>query len=128
MKYISVDEVLMGRVTLDELSDEQIRNLNTIVPRVNDLLDAFGEYRKVTSGYRSPADQQRINPSAPKSKHLLCAAIDLSDPDGKLAAFCMANLPLIAKIGLWLENPTKTKGWVHAQCLPPKSGSRVFNP
>lgn len=128
MKYISMDEMLMGRITMAELTPEQVANINTLVPRVNELLEAFGEYRKVNSGYRSQADQQRINPSAPKSKHLLCAAVDLSDPDGKLAAFCMANLPLISKIGLWLENPQKTKGWVHAQCLPPKSGSRVFNP
>jgi len=128
MKFISVDEFLMGRAKLDELTPEQVANMNTIIPRANDLLQAFGEYRKVNSGYRSPADQQRINPSAPKSKHLLCAAIDLSDPDGKLSAFVMANLPLVSRIGLWIENPQKTRGWVHIQCLPPKSGSRVFNP
>lgn len=128
MRYISVDEFLMGRITVDQLSPEQMANMNTVIPRANELLEAFGQFRKVNSGFRSQADQQRINPSAPKSKHLLCAAIDLSDSDGELKKFVLANLPLLAKIGLWIENPDKTPGWVHVQCLPPNSGNRVFNP
>lgn len=128
MQYISVIEYLMGRVKMEDLTDEQVRNLNTIVPAANALLEKFGEYRKVTSGYRSQEDQMRINPSAPKSKHLLCAAVDLEDKDGKLKAWCMANLKVLSLIGLWMESPKSTPTWVHVQCIPPKSGNRVFNP
>lgn len=128
MQYISMDEFLMNKTTLDKLPSELVANANTIVPRVNELLDAFGSYRKCNSGYRTLEDQMKINPSAPHSKHMECAAIDLSDPDGSLDAWCLKNLDVLAKIGLWLEDPGHTVGWSHLQCLPPKSGNRVFIP
>lgn len=128
MEYVSVLEYLMNRITMDKLSDEQVRNLNTIVPRANTLLYAFGEARRVTSGYRSTSDQARINPSAPASKHLVCAAVDLEDVDGKLKTWCMANLDTLESIGLWMEDPKSTLTWVHVQCIAPRSGHRVFIP
>jgi uncharacterized protein YcbK (DUF882 family) len=128
IKFISVDEYLMGRTTMDKLTPEQVGNLNTIVPRANELLEAFGEYRKVNSGYRSREDQMRINPSAPLSKHTICAAVDLEDKDGRLKAWCMANLGMLSKIGLWMESPKSTPTWVHVQSIAPRSGSRVFTP
>lgn len=128
MKFISVEDFLMGRIKLEELSPELVANTNTIVPAANLLLEAFGEYRACNSGYRSSADQMRINPSAPKSKHMLCAAIDLEDKDGKLKKFCVNNLPLLEKLGLWMESPDSTPTWVHVQCLSPKSGRRIFIP
>jgi uncharacterized protein YcbK (DUF882 family) len=87
MRYISIVDFLMGRATLDTLPPNLVANANTIIPRANALLDAFGEYRGCNSGYRTPADQARINPSAPQSKHTLCEAIDLEDADGRLQAF-----------------------------------------
>jgi uncharacterized protein YcbK (DUF882 family) len=82
MNFITMDSYLKGRVKLTDLSDELIRNANTIVPRANELLERFGSYRACTSGYRSPSDQARINPKATHSKHLICAAIDIEDKDG----------------------------------------------
>jgi hypothetical protein len=128
MKYISVDEVLMGRIKIEELSPELLSNLNTIVPRVNELLEKFGQYRKVNSGYRSIEDQKRINPKATHSMHLKCAAVDLEDKDRKLTHFCLNNLKLLESIGLWMEDPNSTNTWVHLQCYPPKSGRRIFIP
>lgn len=128
MQYVTMDEFLMGRTTLDQLSDELVANANTTVPRANELLDAFGEYRKCNSGYRTPEDQARINPKALHSKHLSCQAIDLSDPDGKLDDFCLKNQDVLAKIGLWLEDPKSTPGWTHVQVVAPGSGHRVFIP
>lgn len=128
MKYISMDEYLMGRTTLDKLPDDLVRNANTIVPRANDLLSKFGEYRGVNSGYRTPEDQARINPGAPKSKHLTCEAVDLEDKDGRLKSFCKSNLGALASIGLWMEDPASTPTWVHIQCVPSKSGNRIFIP
>lgn len=121
-------EYLMGRITIDKLSNEQLSNMNIIVPRANELLEAFGQYRAVTSGYRSKADQDRINPGAPKSKHIICAAVDLEDRDGKLKQFCLKNLDLLKELGLWIEDPKSSPTWLHCQCVSPSSGNRVFKP
>lgn len=128
MNYISMSDFLMGRAKLEDLSEELIGNANTIVPRANQLLDAFGSSRGCNSGYRTSSDQDRINPGAPLSKHTICAAIDLEDKDGKLKAFCLANLQVLESIGLWIEDPKATPTWLHIQCLPPKSGHRIFIP
>ena len=119
-QYISVTEFLMNRITPEELSPELMGNMNTIIPRANELLEDFGQYRKCNSGYRSSADQDRINPGAPHSFHLICAAIDLADEDGKLNEFCKNN------IGLWCEE--RQGEWQHVQCFPPKSGKIFFFP
>lgn len=115
----------MGRVKVEDLTDEQTRNVNTLIPKVNELLEAFGEYRVVNSGIRTPA----INKAAggkPASKHLICAAVDLEDKDAKLYKFCKANEALLKVLGLWCEE--RQGGWLHIQCIPPKSGKRFFNP
>lgn len=127
-KFISVEEYLMNRITIEELTDEQLGNMNVIIPRANDLLDHFGEYRKVNSGYRSLEDQMRINPKAPLSKHMICAAVDLEDANGLLKKWCEENLTILTSIGLWMESPASTPGWLHVQSIPPKSGHRIFIP
>lgn len=126
MKTISIDEMLMGRIKFDELSKEQQENAVKILAKVNSLLLEFGQYRKCNSGYRSPADQARINPSAPKSKHLLCAAIDVDDADGKFNAFVKAHPDLMEKYDIYCEE--RQGGWLHVQCLPPASKHRWFIP
>ena len=126
MQYVSVLEYLMGRISIDKLSKEQLSNMNTLIPSVNLLLEKFGSYRKVNSGYRSPEDQAKINPNAPHSKHLICAAVDLEDKDGKLYDFCRCNEQLLSDLGLWCEE--RQGGWQHLQCQPPLSGHRWFKP
>lgn len=126
MQYIAMSDFLMGRVKLEDLSPELLGNANTIVPRANDLLSHFGEYRQCNSGYRSAADQARINPKATNSAHLTCQAIDIEDKDGKLKAFCLNNLKLLESIGLWMESPDATPTWVHVQIRPTKN--RIFIP
>ena len=128
MQYVSVEEYLMGRAKQEELSDELKANMNTLMPRVNDLLEKFGQYRKVNSGYRRQADNDATANAAKKSKHLLCAAVDLEDADGKLKAFCMANLPVLKELELWMEAGASTPTWCHVQIFAPKSGNRVFLP
>lgn len=118
----------MGRDKAYPLSDELIGNVNTIVPRVNDLLERFGEKREVSSGYRPPAINKKTPNAAKKSNHMLCLACDLEDPDGKLDEWCLANLDVLEEIGLWLESPKYTPNWVHVQCVPPRSKKRVFIP
>jgi hypothetical protein len=132
--FISVDDFLMGRAMLDQLTDEQKANLNTLIPRVNIILEQFhrdnptATKRGVNSGYRRPSDNAKVPNPKPKSNHLICAAIDLGDKDRLLATWVMNNLKLLKDNGLWLESVDYTPNWVHFQCFPPKSGNRVFIP
>jgi hypothetical protein len=114
-------------------SDEQSSNLSTLLDKMNQVRQAYGKPMTVNSGLRSDADQARINPSAPKSKHLLGAACDINDPDGSLWKWVMDNLDLMQQLGLYFEDPRWTHhpdnhGWVHFQILPPASGKRIFVP
>jgi hypothetical protein len=128
MRFISVEEYLMGRTKMEDLPDDVIRNISTLIPKVNDLLELFGEYRKVTSGFRTPEINASIPNAAKRSKHMIGAAVDLDDADGKLDAWCMSHQEILKKLGLHLEHPSATKGWTHLQCISPKSGNIVFYP
>lgn len=146
--YISVETYLMGRIKLEELDVEKLANLNTLIPRVNTLLqayyDATGDVRKfeMSSGYRRPTDNKAAGGSK-LSNHMKCAAIDLIDVNAKLGKWCQKNESLMETIGLWFEHPdatmklvddnttesgTRVVRWLHCQCLPPKSGRRFFWP
>lgn len=128
MKFISVTEYLMGRAKLEDLSPELQSNVNTLIPKINDLLEKFGEYRKCNSGYRSLEDQKRINPSAMKSKHLSCQAIDLEDKNRVLSQWCLKNVKVLEELGLYCEDFKYTPTWCHFQIVAPKSGKRFFIP
>ena len=84
----------------------------------------------VSSGWRPPDVNAGTLGAAPKSKHLICRAVDLYDPDGDVDEWCMsgAGQGALAEVGLWLEHPAATKGWCHLQTVPPGSGRRVFYP
>jgi hypothetical protein len=62
-----------------------------------------------------------------KSRHLFGQACDVSDPDGKLMDWCIANEKVLEKVGLWCEVRDDKKR-VHFQIVPPQSGKRFFNP
>lgn len=127
MPFISVLEYLMGRIKLEELPEDQRADLARLLAAVNGLLIKFGEYRKVTSGYRT----EEANLAAGGSKnswHKSARAIDLHDFDGKLDLYCTNNLSVLEELGLYLEHPNNTLGWCHLQVKPPKSGKRVFFP
>jgi uncharacterized protein YcbK (DUF882 family) len=125
---ITLVEYFMGRDKKYPPSDEMLGNAQLIVSRVNTLLTLFGESRSVSSGYRPP----EINASTPnaskKSKHMSCQAVDLVDSDGKLKKWCEENLHHLETIGLWMEDGASTPTWCHLQCLPPRSGNRIFKP
>lgn len=111
-----------------ETTDEEDTNLSILLEKMNKVRNAYAVPMVVTSGLRSQADQSRINPSAPKSKHLIGAACDIRDTDGSLAKWVQDNMALMEEIGLWFEDFGHTKGWVHFQILPPASGKRIFIP
>lgn len=115
----------MGRIKPSQLTPEQTANMNTLIPAVNDLLEAFGEKRAVNSGYRSPEANAAAG-GKKKSNHLICAAIDLEDRDAALYNFCRKNEGLMEKLGLYAEE--RMGGWLHLQCVAPRSGRRFFLP
>jgi hypothetical protein len=89
---------------------------------------ADGSY--VNSGWRPPAVNANTAGAAVRSKHLICKAIDVYDPEGLIDTWCMTSegLRALVEVGLWLEHPSSTKGWSHWQTVPPGSGNRVFYP
>lgn len=103
-----------------------LRNLEDLCRKVNALGYAPPMY--ATSCLRSIKDQKRINPSAMGSSHLYGCAVDIADPQGQLASWLQVRIVMLAEYGLWMENPDKTKGWVHLSTYMPKSGKRIFNP
>jgi hypothetical protein len=126
VKFISVEEFLMNRAKMSDLPDDIVRNLNTIVPKANELLEKFGEYRAVTSGYRRPEDNARVAVPKMRSAHLTCEAVDLEDKDGRLKAFVTPEL--LTELDLYMEDGAYTPSWLHVQTRPPKSKKRVFIP
>lgn len=84
----------------------------------------------VRSGWRPPSVNAVTPNAAPNSKHMTGQAIDIEDPDGDLDEWLMTKdgQDTLAKLGLWLEHPSATKGWSHLQTIPPNSGNRVFYP
>lgn len=111
-----------------DTSPEIAANLAELLNKMNQVRNAWGKPMIVTSGLRSAEDQARVNPSAPKSKHMTGQACDIADSDGSLASWVRANMKLMESIGFWFEDFDHTNGWVHFQSCPPKSGNRVFIP
>src|SRR5690242_17400126 len=126
---ITLDQYWMGRDKkyAAELTDEMRLDAQKTVDLANALLQEFGHDRGVNSGWRPPSVNAAVGGSK-RSNHMTCKAIDLSDDDGELDAWCMANLDVLARLGLWLEHPDSTPRWCHVQTVPPKSGNRIFKP
>lgn len=123
---ITREEVLMGRDKEYPLTPELETNLSRLLTALNKFRAAYGKPMLVTSGYR-PGKYNKAAGGAKKSAHLTLEACDFSDPEGKLASFCIQNLKLLAECGLWMESPAKTKGWVHLQ-IRSVPGVRIFEP
>lgn len=110
----------------EEDADDSVRNAaHVLASRLSSLLNLFGHRPKITSGYRTPAANKAAG-GAKKSSHLEGRACDFSDPGGKFAAWCAANEYYLDQFGLWMEDPSATKGWVHIQSRP--AANRIFKP
>lgn len=127
---ITLPQYWMGRDEKypDELTPEIESNATELLRRANDLMDVFGQDRAVRSGWR-PKEVNEATPNAAVfSKHMTGQAVDLDDPEGDLDQWCLDNANELARLGLWQEHPSATKGWTHLQFVPPKSGKRCFYP
>jgi uncharacterized protein YcbK (DUF882 family) len=128
---------LLGKYKPEDIPEEYVDHLIDLLNRVNVVREKWGHPMIVTSGYRSVKDHLEIykkkgitdqSKIPMKSKHLYGLAVDIADPKGLLQAWCKANEKTLEEVGLWMEDFSATKGWVHFQCVPPASGKRWFLP
>jgi hypothetical protein len=123
---ITLKDFLMGREVEHPITDDLLFNAQETIGRVNMLLEKFGSFREVSSGYRPAAINARTPGASPKSKHMTCEAIDLEDVNGELGNWCIKNMDTMKEYGLYAEDPRDTPTWFHLQTVPPKSGKRIF--
>lgn len=126
-RLISRDEILMGRDKDFPLTPQFEINLEKLLIAVNALRLIYGKPMIVTSGYR-PGHYNNSAKGAKLSCHLTCEAADFKDTDGSFAKWCLINVKELVKLGLYMEEPKFTKGWVHLQVRPTASGRIVFLP
>jgi hypothetical protein len=139
---ISEHDYYMGRDAAypDELTAEIRINVAKLIPRVNAIIAMMARdgiapaedastHCAVASGWRPGAVNAGIANAAARSKHMTGEAVDLRDnPERELCRWALANPDALVTMGLWMEDPRWTPGWLHLQCVPPKSGNLVFVP
>lgn len=119
--YITFEQYLMGREKTypSELTQDIVNNINELLDKVNCLLfELKVEKASVSSGWRPAAVNAATAGSAKKSLHMTGKAVDILDSsDQKLAHLILSKPELLKTYGLWIEDPTSTKGkntnWVH---------------
>jgi uncharacterized protein YcbK (DUF882 family) len=125
---ISAIEILhKDRHKAAPLTEEQWLNLCDLLVRVNALRMHYGKPLLVSSGYRPPNINSKVG-GAPNSAHVACQAVDFHDKDGDLQRWILANEYLLKHLGLYMEDPKFTLGWVHLATRRPASGSHIFKP
>jgi hypothetical protein len=127
---ISKNEVLMGRDKTypQDYTKEISDNIDKMLIVLNKIRSAYGKPMTVSSGWRPAAVNSKLANAGKKSNHMLGLACDFKDADGQLKDWVIANLKLMADLGVYIEDFNYTKGWVHFQIVPPKSKKRVFIP
>lgn len=131
---ISLQE-LLGSYKLEDQIPEVKTNLPILLDRINKIRIWWNKPMIVTSGFRSMTDHLRIyaekgitdaSKIPMKSKHLIGAAVDISDPNLELTAWLKKDPSHLEFARLWCEEGNKN--WVHFQIFPPNSGKRWFLP
>lgn len=140
---ISLSEVLPSEVHLETLPYTTQFNLLLLLQKINYLGILYGKPKRVTSGYRSLSQHEKIYEAKNKERvskglepiavpmnswHLYGAAVDIEDSDGDLKKWCLENLHILEELGLYSESFSSTPGWQHFQLMPPASGKRFFEP
>ena len=120
---ISRDQILMGRDKEFPLSAELETNLSKLLEAVSKLEALYGKPMTVSSGYRPGFYNTRAGGS-PNSSHKFCEAVDLHDRDNAIKKWI--TVEILEQCGLYQEDPSRTKTWVHCQIRP--THSRVFKP
>lgn len=123
---ISEAEYLMGRDKAAPLTTAMRTNMEKLLIALNLIRDLYGKPLKVSSGYRPPGINAVTANASKTSCHLTCEACDFEDTDRKLVQWCLRNMDLLERAGLYMESPINTPSWVHLQTRAPRSGKRVF--
>lgn len=108
------------------LTPEMRANMEKLLIALNLLRDLYGKPMVVSSGYRPSAINSVTKGASKTSCHLTCEACDFEDTDRKLVQWCLRNMDLLERAGLYMESPINTPTWVHLQTRAPRSGKRVF--
>lgn len=130
---LTVEELLMGRVKMSDLSEQDQKNVKETVRRINLLFEGFvwPHKKKVNDGYRRPQDKPKNGASM--STHFSGLAVDLDDElAGEVWKYVFENRKRMKEIGVWAEHPNWTHSsggtWMHLQIKAPKSGKRFYVP
>lgn len=133
---IEMSEILKDKKLVDQSHIVQ-DNLEDLLERINKIRVAWGNPMIVTSGLRTREDQIKVYAAkgiTDESKipfgsaHIKGCAVDILDPEKKLQEWCKDNESILEEVGLWCEDFSATKNWVHFQIYAPASGKRFFNP
>jgi len=139
-KYFTEKEVNPNNYPLTE---ELKQNLQKLIIKMDVVRDTLGKPIIVTSCLRALADQQRINPTAPKSAHLEGLAIDfvvkgmtvdevldILQPSCHIMGFALENNGSVKRIKENGGNVSQPRNWVHLQVKPLARPPqwRIFNP
>lgn len=138
MNDISIRELLSDQVSDIYKLDKPIQaNILELQKRLNVIRKEYGKPMRVTSGFRTLHHHLEIYAAKGildkskipmQSRHLFGYAADISDINKDLQKWCLNNVPLLEKVGLWCEDFSATRSWIHFQIVPPPSGKRFFKP
>lgn len=146
------EEFLEPGTKWEDLPKEHQNNILGFIPKLNKIREKWGKPMIVSSAYRSWAKHLDIykkkaakegvvfnESKVPKaSKHLFGLAIDIGDADAKTPGnqieefqqWCRDNEKwLLEEVGVWIEDFSATKTWVHFQSIPYgswKKGKSIF--
>jgi hypothetical protein len=121
----TLKQYLMGREVKFPITKEQEDNAKELLRRVGLLFAEIGVDPDLTSGYRPSGINAKIGGSK-RSAHMTCEAGDWKNIENKVSD--LISISLLKKYDLYMEDPRYTKGWIHLQSRPTRSGNRIFIP
>lgn len=123
---ITLDDLLTSsgkypdRAKSPEVTDEVRKNGEELLRRVNALLKELGiTNATVSSGFRTSDANKAIPNAAKKSAHMRGMAIDIADPDQKIAKLVrktqnnQGKKGIMGRHGVMMEKLEKTPTWAH---------------
>lgn len=121
-----LETYLMGRDKKYPISEKQKESALELLRRVGLLFEKIGvKDPDLASGYRPSAINAKVG-GAKMSAHMTCEAGDWENLNNRISD--LISVALLVEFDLYMENPAFTKGWIHLQTRPTRSGNRIFNP
>jgi len=130
-RFFTLDELTYSKTAKDEGIDNQptsaeIESLRTLCSAVLDpLREAVGKPVQVTSGYRGPALNRRIN-GATKSQHLIGQAADIQSPGMAVIELFKMVIRLKLPFDQIIYEVKGTAKWVHVSHSPGANSGEIL--